>query len=110
MRPHGSERKQEGLLCWKCSRPTGVTTTVTRHDQCQQCQGDLRCCRGCRHFDPTKHRQCREQIQNSVANKEKSNFCDFFQVRQVYKTAGGTRTHADDKETRRDAFDDLFKD
>ena len=107
---HGSEMSQEGLLCWNCGRPAGMTGTVTRHDQCQQCQADLRCCRGCRHFDPTRRSQCRENIEHPVRNKEKANFCDFFQVRQVYKTAGGFKTRADDKESRRQAFDDLFED
>ena len=102
---HGGELREEGLLCWGCGRPTGIKGSVTRHDQCQNCQADLRTCRGCRHFDPT-----RQNIDHAVRNKDKANFCDFFQVRQVIKTAGGIKSRVDDKDSRRQKFDDLFKD
>ena len=100
----------DGLMCWNCGRPTGITTKVMRSDSCVDCLADLRCCRGCRHFDPTRRGQCRESISRTIPNKDKANFCDFFQVRQVYKTAGGLKSRTDDKDSRRDAFDDLFKD
>ena len=64
--------KEEGLLCWNCGRPTGVTGSVTRNDQCQNCVAELRSCRGCRHFDPTRRGQCRENIDRTVANKDKA--------------------------------------
>lgn len=107
---HGGELREEGLLCWSCGRPTGIKGSVTRHDQCQNCQADLRTCRGCRHFDPTRRHQCRENIDHAVGNKDKANFCDFFQVREVIKTAGGIKRRVDDKESRRKSFDDLFED
>jgi len=100
----------EGLVCWSCGRTTGKMGSVTRSDQCPNCQADLRSCRGCRHFDPSRKYQCRENVDYGVGNKEKSNFCDFFQVREVFKTAGGLRMRADDKDSRKKKFDDLFKD
>ncbi len=107
---HGGELKEEGLLCWSCGRPSGSKGSVTRHDQCQNCLADLRTCRGCRHFDPTRRHQCRENVDHPVLNKNKANFCDFFQVREVVKGAGGIRQRTDNKESRRKNFDDLFKD
>lgn len=89
---------------------TGIVGSVTRHDQCPKCDSDLRCCRGCRHFDPSRRAQCRENIDHRVNDKVKANFCDWFQVREVFKTAGGMKSRADDKDSRRAAFDDLFKD
>lgn len=103
-------KHEEGLLCWSCGTTTGIKGSVTRHEQCEKCLADLRCCRGCRHFDPTRRGQCRENIDHRIGNKEKANFCDFFQVRQVFKTAGGMKARVDDKESRRAAFDDLFED
>jgi hypothetical protein len=99
----------EGLLCWNCGRPTGIIGSVTRSDSCDHCMADLRCCHGCRHYDPTRRFQCRESIEMRVANKEKNNFCDFFQMRTVVKTAGKI-TLLDDKEDKKKKFDDLFKD
>ena len=110
MRGRIKKNEPEGLLCWKCGYVTGIKGTVTRHDQCGNCNADLRCCRGCRHFDPSRRGQCRENIDHRVGEKEKANFCDFFQVRQVIKTAGGMKARVDDKDSRRAAFDDLFED
>jgi len=100
----------DGLLCWSCGRPTGILLKVTRNDQCSNCSADLRCCRGCRHFDPTRRFQCKESIDSGVRDKEKNNFCDFFQMRNVVKTPGGMSHQTDDKDQRRKAFDSLFDD
>ncbi len=99
-----------GLLCWNCGRPTGIEHNVTRNDACPQCLADLRSCRGCRHFDPTRRFQCRETVDSNVLNKEKNNFCDMFQVRDVFKRPGGISAKSDTKDTRKNKFDDLFKD
>jgi len=100
----------EGLLCWSCGQPTGITGRVMRSDSCVQCMADLRCCRGCRFFDPNFRAQCRESVDKAIVNKEKNNFCDFFQKREVVKRPGGTSTGGDSKDTRKKSFDDLFKD
>ena len=100
----------DGLMCWNCGKPTGIQGKVMRSDSCVDCLADLRCCRGCRHFDPTRRFQCRENIEAPIANKEKNNFCDFFQMRNVVKKPGGISSQQDSKEDRKKKFDDLFKD
>ena len=102
--------QQSGLMCWNCGRPTGIEGKVVRADACPHCLADLRCCRGCRHFDPLSRFQCRENVDSPIGNKEKSNFCDFYQFRDVVKRPGGIATGTDDKDARRKNFDDLFKD
>jgi len=98
-----------GLLCWSCGKPTGIEDKVMRADACTHCMADLRCCRGCRHFDPTRRFQCRENIEHNIPNKERSNMCDFFQMRTAIKRSGGVSTHTpDSKDARRKKFDDLF--
>lgn len=99
-----------GLMCWNCGRPTGFVGKVTRSDECPHCAAQLRCCRGCRHFDPTRRYQCRENVESRVHDKEKNNFCEFFQMRDVVKRPGGISTQTDSKDSRKQAFDDLFKD
>ena len=100
----------EGLICWNCGKPTGITGGVTRSDACPDCLADLRCCHGCRHFDPTRRFQCRENIEHNVINKEKNNFCDFFQARTAVKRPGGITSQTDTKDVRKKGFDGLFKD
>ena len=99
-----------GLICWNCGRPTGLEGKIMRSDSCQQCLADLRCCRGCRFFDPTAHFQCREPIDGPIANKEKANFCDYFQVRAAVQAGGKIIRNTDSKEEMKKKFDDLFKD
>ena len=100
----------EGLICWNCGRATGIEGRVARADSCENCLADLRCCRGCRHFQPGRRFQCMEPIETNIANKEKSNFCDYFQMRDVVKRPGGIRSSDDSKDDRKSSFDDLFKD
>ncbi len=102
----------EGLLCWSCGKPTGITNRVMRSDSCPHCRSDLRCCRGCRHFDPTRRFQCKEPIEANIPMKEKSNLCDFFQFRDAMKIGGKVvrSETVDSKETRKKRFDDLFND
>lgn len=100
----------DGLICWSCGRPTGITGAVHRNDECDSCMVSLRTCRGCRHFDPNRRYQCRETIDHLVKDKEKANFCDMFQMRNVIKGPGGISTQTDSKDSRQDRFDDLFND
>ncbi|MEA1981475.1 MAG: hypothetical protein U9N54_10945 [candidate division Zixibacteria bacterium] len=101
---------EQGLLCWNCGKPTGITDKVMRSDHCDKCLADLRCCRGCRHFDPTRRFQCKESIEHQVVNKEKSNMCDFYQHREVTKVSGGMKSKISDKDNLKNKFDDLFDD
>jgi hypothetical protein len=101
---------EEGLICWSCGRPTGLVGGVGRQESCPECMADLRCCRGCRHFDPTHRHQCREPIDTNISNKGKANFCDWFQVRQMVKGPGGLQNPTDAKDERKKRFDDLFND
>ena len=101
---------EEGLLCWNCGKATGIMGRPTRMDNCSHCLADMRCCRGCRHFDPNSHLQCRETISTPVRDKQKNNFCDFFQVRDAIKRPGGIRKSMDSKDDRKKHFDDLFED
>ncbi len=78
-----------------------------RSDQCESCVADLRSCRGCRHFDPTRRFQCRESVVAPVQPKDKANFCDFFQHRLTGKAALGGGNSGDDLKSK---FDDLFDD
>ena len=99
-----------GLICWNCGKPTGIEDKVMRADACTECLADLRCCRGCRFFDPTARWQCRENIDAPIPKKDKSNFCDYFQMRQAFQSHQKKQDLGDSKDDRRKSFDDLFDD
>jgi len=99
-----------GLICWNCGMGTDLEGRVMRSDTCPHCLADMRCCRGCRFFDPTSKWQCRETIDAPVTNKEKSNFCDYFQTRMAIHMQGKRVDEMMSKDEKKKRFDDLFND
>ncbi len=97
-----------GLICWSCGLATGLEGKVMRADACDKCLADQRCCRGCRFFDPMSRSQCREHIDTPIPNKEKSNFCDYFQIRQAIQSGGRIVRDIESKDDKKKKFDDLF--
>lgn len=57
-----------------------VGERVGRRESCPKCGADLHCCRNCRFYDPTVYNECRETQAERVVEKEKSNFCDYFEL------------------------------
>jgi len=96
-----------GLNCWNCGKDTGITGKPTRLDHCSSCLADLKSCRGCRFYDPFAAHKCRERIDDPVKNKEKANFCDYFQARVVGAKAQGQQNS---KDAKKKSFDNLFND
>lgn len=78
---------------------------VSRRDECSNCGSDMRCCRNCRYFDPSKSNQCAESQADLVSDKAAANFCDWFKPRTTVDLGGGQSSSDDAKK----AFEDLFK-
>jgi hypothetical protein len=80
---------------------------IGRRDSCSKCGRDLHVCKNCNFFDPSAHRECRENIPERISDKEKSNFCDNFSPRPSNQlTAMGT---AQSKESLLSQAEALFK-
>lgn len=96
--------------CQLCGAPVAITVPVPRDSECESCRHDLRCCRNCRHYDTRYNNACKETEAEPVAEKERRNFCEFFEFNPAPFAGGagkgGTRTRADDARARLDA---LFK-
>ncbi len=56
-----------------------VYRKVGRRDDCPHCGRDLHACLQCRFYDRSFHNQCRENQASIVSDKERSNFCEFFE-------------------------------
>jgi hypothetical protein len=68
------------LDCWKCGAPlTDLLLPVGRAEYCRACRAEIHVCRMCRFFDLTKARQCAEPVAEPVQNKERANFCGYFE-------------------------------
>jgi hypothetical protein len=97
-------------LCHRCGREVRLASALQRTDSCLICHSDLKVCLNCRFFDPGMSNQCREPQVEPVLEKDKANFCEFFQYREASPLsppgAGGAQG---EKERAKAAFDSLFK-
>jgi hypothetical protein len=97
-------------VCHRCAAELHLASAVTRTDSCPHCHSDLKCCLNCRLHDPGANNQCREPQAEWQADKEKSNFCEFFEFRETSSLSqpgmGGAQSGPD---RARSAFDALFK-
>ena len=79
------------FICQACGAENEVGEAISRRDVCQSCGADLRACRQCRHYDTSTADDCREPLAEPVPDKEKANFCDFYQpARGGPQQSGGT--------------------
>lgn len=75
------------VTCFSCGKVTPVVSTVGRRDECPQCRADLHVCKNCAFYDKTAYNECREPSADVVLEKERANFCDFFQPGSHAKVA-----------------------
>lgn len=55
-----------------------------RRDCCPKCGNDARVCKNCRFFDLSAYRNCREEQAEWVKEKDRGNFCGFFEARDTH--------------------------
>ncbi|CAK0746220.1 conserved hypothetical protein [Gammaproteobacteria bacterium] len=71
------------LMCWKCGASLAdLPLPLARTAECPtSCCADLHVCRLCRFHDPKVANACSELMADPVLDKERANFCDYFQPR-----------------------------
>lgn len=70
------------LECWRCGAGlAAVPWPLRREEVCPACNADLHVCRLCRFFNPRLSDGCDEPLAGGVTNKERANFCDYFEAR-----------------------------
>lgn len=70
------------LICWRCGASLDeVILPLSRRETCRACGAELHVCRLCTFFDPRITGGCREDRAEEVRDKERANFCDWFQPR-----------------------------
>jgi len=72
----------ETLVCWKCGASVdALPLPLGRAAECPACRAELHVCRLCEFYDPRVSQACREPIADAVKDKERANFCGYFQPR-----------------------------
>ena len=67
------------LACYECSVKCTSESKFGFRDECDSCGADIHCCLNCEFYETSSYNQCRETSADSITDKEKANFCDFFQ-------------------------------
>ena len=93
----------ESYACWKCGGPLQeLLLPLARHEECPHCRVQLHVCRMCVYFDTAAPQQCREPVAENVSDKQRANFCGYFQINpQAYD---GPSNQAADSHRKLDAL------
>ena len=68
------------LDCWKCGAPlVDLPLPVGRSEYCRACRAEVHVCRMCRFYDLSKAKQCAEPVADPVYDKQRANFCGYFE-------------------------------
>lgn len=67
------------LHCFSCGTEMSFPHVPGRRDECPKCGADVHVCRNCRNYDRNAYNECREPSAEVVREKDRANFCDFFQ-------------------------------
>lgn len=92
------------MTCHQCGNIIDLDTSSGpgRRDECRRCHSDLHACKNCAFYDPKAYNECREPQADRVQDKERSNFCDYFQP-------GTARQEKADRDKLFSAAEALFK-
>ena len=68
------------LSCFRCGASlVALSLPIARQDLCPDCGIELHVCKMCVHYDANVARQCREDDAEDVTEKERANFCEWFE-------------------------------
>ncbi len=93
----------QSLYCFNCNKEIQVPGIVGRRDECPQCHADVHVCKNCEFYDPKIYNECREPLADSVKERDRANFCDYFSPRN------GEGSGVDKAAALRAAAEALFK-
>jgi hypothetical protein len=90
------------MRCWKCAATIEFNERVGFRDACAGCDRPAHCCRNCGFYDVTYNNECRETMAERVVEKERANFCEYFQPRIGAAAAAAGRPSSGDARARLD--------
>lgn len=71
--------QQASGTCWNCGQDLG-SSDYHRESTCPGCRKYTHVCRNCRFYAPGRPNSCLEPIADEVLDKERANFCGYFEA------------------------------
>jgi len=90
------------IYCFQCSAQLTFGHTPGRREECSNCGADVHVCRNCKNYDKNAYNECREPQAEVVKERDRANFCDFFEL-------GGIGGGVDKQKDLRAMAEALFK-
>lgn len=78
-------------FCFQCQAELKVLLPVGRREECPSCRQDVHVCKNCVHYDPKSYNECRETSADVVKEKDRANFCDYFELFQGQRSGGANK-------------------
>lgn len=69
------------ISCWSCGKTWEFSPPMARAESCEGCGWDARVCKNCRFYDVHSYRECVEEQAELVKDKDRRNFCSWFESR-----------------------------
>ena len=61
---------------------------VSFREECPHCQSDLHICLNCQFYDESAYNECKESSAERVRDKERNNYCEYFDPLNENKNSG----------------------
>lgn len=81
--------------CHRCGQAWGVSRQPGRQETCEKCGADWKVCLNCARYDPKVAHQCREPRAEPVAEKDRANYCEWFEFGENTHAGGGNDARAE---------------
>lgn len=97
--------------CFNCGNKWILANAPGRRDTCENCDTDFRCCYNCIHHDPIVAHQCRERRAEPVQEKDRANYCEYFDfAKRIFKKPTRNAGDSNRENAARDALKKLLGD
>lgn len=93
------------IICGFCGKEIKIVQKIRKNDTCPYCFRDIHCCINCKFYKETAHNKCLEPAAEFVRDKERRNFCEYFEIGEGNRVRAGDDSNNKTKEI----FEGLFK-
>ena len=90
--------------CYSCGTELEIDR-VYRTSECPGCGKSVKVCKNCKFYEPGAQWDCRETISEPIRDKDRVNYCEYFQLAESNDRKVSTRANA-----ARQDLDKLFGD
>lgn len=79
------------LTCFHCGKVTEFPESVGFREECEHCGEDAHVCKNCEFYDRNAYNECREPSAEVVREKNRNNYCEYFQASGKAQNAGTSK-------------------